>query len=46
MKLDWIGNLNTIQLEHNRGRHLIKGWFSWLLEKYHRNSEKRESKVG
>lgn len=25
MKLDCIGNLNTIQLGHNRRRHLIKG---------------------
>lgn len=40
MKLDWIGNLDTIQLER------IKGWFSRLLEKYRRNSEKREIKVG
>ena len=45
MKLDCIGNLNMIQLGHNRRRHLIKGWFSCLLEKYHSNSEKREIKV-
>lgn len=45
MKLDCIGNLNTIKLGHNRRRHFIKGWFSWLLEKYS-NSEKREIKVG
>lgn len=46
MKLDCIGNLKTIKLGHNRRRHLIKGWISWLLEKYHSNSEKREIKVG